>query len=220
MFKVKICGVRHLEDAVAVAEAGADAIGLNLFSGSPRFVDRAVAETIVEATHGRLITVGVFVNECADTVLELAEALRLDMVQLHGDEPPSFLVDLPPVKVVRAFRCRDRSVDVVLSYLDECQARGRMPDAVLVDAYDPNQRGGTGKTVDWTIAAELAIRLADIPLVLAGGLTPGNVAQAIAEVRPAAVDTASGVEASPGRKSAEKVRQFVAAAMGVLAEPG
>jgi phosphoribosylanthranilate isomerase len=158
-----------------------------------------------------VVKVSVFVNSPVDEVRDVANRFRLDMVQLHGDEPPEMLADLKDLKVMRALRCKD-SLTEATAYLERCDVLGRLPDAVLIDAYDAGHYGGTGKTVDWSMFAGNRGVLADLPLVLAGGLTAQNVRQAIEAVTPAAVDTASGVEGSPGRKSRDKVEDFIRAA--------
>lgn len=240
MFQVKICGITRVEDALIAADAGADAIGLNFFAKSPRYVSRETAREIIEA-HGKLDqakrpqVIGVFVNEEPEKLLEAIEDLGLDGVQLHGDEPPeavamlsglnsllSFALDptQPGLAIIRAFRCRDEGLGPVSEYLCQCesmrpeQAAGltTMPHAVLLDAYTPGAYGGTGQVVDWSSVRRDRDLLMGLPVILAGGLTAENVAEAIETARPTAVDTASGVEEVPGRKSEDKIRHFVAAA--------
>jgi phosphoribosylanthranilate isomerase len=209
MFRIKICGITTVQDMQRVVTAGADAVGLNLCPSSPRYVaaDRALA--IVDAVPDQIAKVGVFVNSPSDEILALGHALALDWIQLHGDEPPEFLGQLGDRAVIRAFRCGPRGIEPVADYLDECRRQSRLPQAVLIDAHVPGQYGGTGQVVRWDQVAEPRPWLLGLPLILAGGLTPGNVATAIAAVHPAAVDTASGVEAAPGRKDPELVGQFV-----------
>jgi phosphoribosylanthranilate isomerase len=216
VFRVKICGITNPLDAAAAAAAGADAIGLNFYEGSRRFVSEEEAARIVAAIPAGVVKVGVFVNHTREAVLRGFDALRLDLVQLHGDEPPEFLAALGGLPVMRAFRRGPGGAAEVAAYLDRCRALGCLPRMVLVDAHRPGAYGGTGELGDWNAAAELARSSAVPSVVLAGGLTPGNVAKAVAATRPRAVDTASGVEASPGVKDPELVRAFVAAARGAL----
>ena len=222
MFRVKICGITNIEDARIAADAGADAIGLNFFEGSPRCIDLPTAGAVSEALPASVERVGLFVNHGAARVLEVCAALRLDWIQLHGDEPPEFLAELrdaaeAPRRILRGLRLGAEGLQPVADYLDRCRQLGCAPDAVLLDAGQPGLYGGTGTTCDWTQAATYG-GLADAPpLVLAGGLNPENVADGVAAVRPQAVDTASGVETAPGCKDAERVRAFVAAARAALA---
>ncbi len=215
MFHIKICGITSVDDARLVASAGADAIGLNFYAQSPRCIRRDDAEQIVEVLPADVVKVGVFVNASRDEVRRTFDDLGLDLAQLHGDEPPEFLAELEGRPVMRAFRCRQTGLAPVYAYLDRCRELGCLPHMILIDSYKEGIFGGTGETADWS---ELA-RYASIgghperpPLVLAGGLRPDNVAQAIRMVRPRAVDTASGVESSPGRKDPDLVRAFVEAA--------
>ncbi|HUY31163.1 MAG TPA: phosphoribosylanthranilate isomerase [Pirellulales bacterium] len=216
MFRIKICGVTTLADALAAADAGADAIGLNFHPGSSRFVSRDQAAEIAAALPSGIQKVGVFVNPTADDVRHTVERLSLDLVQLHGDEPPEFLARLGEIPVLRAFRLEAGGLPAVSDYLAECRQRDATPAMVLLDAFRVGAYGGTGLSLDWTVAAAYHQFSAAPPLVLAGGLAAANVAQAIAAVRPAAVDTASGVEASPGRKDHAQVAAFVAAAKKAL----
>ena len=153
-------------------------------------------------------------------ILRIVSAVGLDAVQLHGDEPPEMLDQLRCVPVVRAFRLSgETDMPAVARYLDRCRQLGCLPGAVLLDALRPGQFGGTGQTVDWQSLAGSTSLLSGIPLVLAGGLTADNVAQAVQTLRPDAVDTASGVETRPGEKDETLVRRFVAAARLALGMP-
>lgn len=192
-----------------VGRAGADAVGLNFYAGSPRHVTLGQAREIAAALPGNVTKVGVFVNSTAGEVARVFDEVGLDIVQLHGDEPPEMLSSLAPRPVVRAFRCRESGFQPLVEYLERCRDMGSAPAAVLVDAYQPGSYGGTGEVVDWAAVSELAKDLSDIPIVLAGGLRPENVAEAIEVARPSAVDTASGVESKPGRKDATRVSAFV-----------
>lgn len=224
MFQVKVCGVTSPEDAELVAAARPDAIGLNFCSTSPRVISLEVARQIDQVLPTEMARVAVVVNASVAEIHSILDVVRLDYVQLHGDETPEFVAEMkerfPLVPVVRAFRCRDQEGRQMLvrieQYVDKCVRLGVRPAGLLVDAYDPNQYGGTGKTLDWDQLADRPVALNAYPLILAGGLRPGNVAEAIRRARPAAVDTASGVEREVGRKDATMVREFVEAARRVL----
>ncbi|MCO6459323.1 MAG: phosphoribosylanthranilate isomerase [Pirellulaceae bacterium] len=216
LFRVKICGVTTPQDARLVADCGADAIGLNFYAGSPRFVTRSQARELLGEVPPSVARVGVFVNAAVEEILECQQDLGLDYLQLHGDEPVEYLARLAPSRVVRALRCRPGDSTMVDRLLADCGTLGHWPAALLIDAHRPGTYGGTGRTVDWPAVAELGERCQGIRLVLAGGLNPGNVRQAIQAARPAAVDTASGVELAPGRKSPDLVRQFVREALAAL----
>jgi len=210
-FRIKICGITQASDAEGAVRAGADAIGLNFYSRSPRCVDVSTAAEIVRALPPSVATVGVFVNEPIERVIQLSDQLRLGYVQLHGEESPEYAARLAPRWVIRAFRLR-HSASPLLSYISECRQSGCDLAAVLVDSYDPVARGGTGQLGNWSEAAMMMKQLDALPLILAGGLNPDNVAAAIAQVGPAAVDVASGVEREPGRKDDDRMRRFVTAA--------
>jgi phosphoribosylanthranilate isomerase len=195
--KVKICGITRPEDAALAARAGADAIGLNFWPRSRRRVDVEQARRIVEALPPLVAAVGVFVNQPRADVLAIAARARLQVVQLHGDEPPDACEGFP-LPVWKALRLAS---PLPLAWLDEWKG----VQGFVLDAADPGY-GGSGRTCDWECAREAAARA---PVVLAGGLTPDNVAAAIRAVRPWAVDVASGVESAPGVKDPEKVAAFV-----------
>jgi phosphoribosylanthranilate isomerase len=220
MFRVKICGVTCSQDALAAVAAGADAVGLNFCPASKRRVALEQAVEIAKALPPEVMVVGVFVNADVATIREVYADVRLDLVQLHGDEPPEFLrslrtSELADVPVMRALKCGG-SLALVSDYLNRCRDLACLPRLVLLDAAVLGAHGGTGVACDWATAAEYH-RLQDAPpLVLAGGLTADNVLAAVTAVRPAAVDVATGVEISPGRKDAAQVRQFVSAATAAL----
>lgn len=221
MFTIKICGLTGAADAQAAVQAGADAIGLNFYEGSPRRVRQESAEQIVESLPSGAIKVGVFVNSTAEFVLRTCDRLQLDLIQIHGDEPPEFLAELSGKPVMRALRCSADGLPRVLSYLEACRDLRAMPRYLLLDAHHHGGYGGTGQLADWPAAREYRQRLrssgSDLPqLVLAGGLNPENVAEAIAAVQPSAIDAASGVESSPGRKCSAKMQAFAAAAREAL----
>jgi phosphoribosylanthranilate isomerase len=200
--EVKICGLTRGEDVVAAAEAGADYIGLNFHPPSPRFVTPARARELVAALPAGVAPVGVFVNMAPAAVREIAAVCGLRAVQIHGDEPPDGFEDVG-VPVWRAIRV-GRGVSVP-------DPAGWPAARYVADAFVSGEYGGTGVAADWPEAARLA-RLH--PLMLGGGLTPGNVASAVRSVRPLGVDVASGVEARPGIKDHDKIRRFIACARG------
>jgi phosphoribosylanthranilate isomerase len=209
VFRIKICGVTRVADACDCVAAGADALGLNFYPASPRSLSLPQARAICETLPGSVARVGVFVNASLQTMRQTVEHLSLDWIQLHGDEAPDTAVQLAPLPVVQAFRVRQEGFEPLLEHLSRCREAGQLPAAVLVDAYQTGAFGGTGQVVDWTSVAELVQRLAPLPVVLAGGLCPENIAEAIRVARPHAVDTASGVEFEPGRKDPQRVRWFV-----------
>ncbi len=218
MFRIKICGMTSCDDARAAANAGADAIGLNFYPRSRRFVSLDIAAQIAATLPDGVTTVGVFVNATADEINQVVERVGLGCVQLHGDEPPTLLAQLAShVPIVRAYRCGADGLAPLSQYFTACRTHGREPDAVLVDADAGADYGGTGEAADWWLVAKEKHLLGAVPLVLAGGLTPRNVAAAVAAVRPHGVDVASGVESEPGRKDVALVQQFIAAARSALA---
>jgi phosphoribosylanthranilate isomerase len=216
MFRVKICGITSVADAQLAASSGADAIGLNFFSGSKRYCMPDVARQIAGALPASIRKVGVFVNAAPAEVLTISKQVGLDAIQLHGDEAPEVLQALRPWPIVRAFRV-DADLAPLGQYLDRCHQLRCLPRMILLDAASQGQFGGTGQTLDWPAIAAGRPHLRGLPLVLAGGLTADNVSQAIAAVHPWAVDVASGVESRPGQKSAERVQAFVANALESLA---
>ncbi len=212
MFRIKICGITSVEDALVVARAGADAIGLNFYPRSPRYISFDVAKEIVAALPKGIIKVGLFVNVPPTDVCRAHDDLSLDLIQLHGDESPEYFPQLGSRPVMRAFRVKPGDLHWIVEYLARCRGLKAGPKLVLLDSLVPGEYGGTGKTADWSTARQYAAQPGLPPLVLAGGLTPENVADAITAVRPAAVDTASGVESRPGRKDPAAVEAFVRAA--------
>ncbi len=205
--RVKICGITTPEDALAAAEAGADMVGLMFAPGSPRHLPLPAAAVVARALPPYVLRVGVFVNPDEATVWEAIVACGLGMLQFHGDEPPEFCRQFG-LMTVKAFRVRDETSLVSLTAYNT--------DAWLLDAWVPDQHGGTGHTFNWALARQA--RSLGRPIILAGGLTPENVGQAIREVQPFAVDVSSGVEISPGRKSPERMQAFVAAVRQAAAE--
>ena len=195
MIRIKVCGITNARDALAAADLGASAIGLLFWPSSPRCVDVATARSIVRALPPFVAAVGVFVNQ--EDARQIAEQAGLHVIQLHGDEPAGSYRDWV-IPVIKAVAVRDRLA------IDAAQT---VPAgvSVLLDAHDPEKRGGTGHRVDWTIASEIASRRS---VILSGGLNPGNVAEAIAVVKPTAIDVSSGVESAPGRKDYGKMREL------------
>jgi phosphoribosylanthranilate isomerase len=211
-FLVKICGITNSADAKAATDAGADAIGFNFFNKSRRFIKPAAARRIIEELPDRMLKVGVFVNKSAPDIASIVAEARLNAVQLHGDEPATILSQLPThVRIVRAYRCTNEGLAPLERYLDECHSLGRMPDAVLIDADAGTAYGGSGELADWTLIREQQAALGGLPLILAGGLNPENVAAAVEAVKPAGVDVSSGVEREPGIKDAQRIEKFIAA---------
>lgn len=215
MFRIKVCGVTRSSDAAGVAAAGADAIGLNFYEASPRCVSIDTARELAAVVAGGPTVVGVFVNATADHIAEVASAVPLGAIQLHGDEPSEFVATLPKsVPLLRAFRIDDRGLAPVAEYARQCQGI-RPLDGVLLDAAvapaegESQAYGGTGHRLDWAGVGKERRLVEGSPVILAGGLKAENVARAIALSHADGVDTASGVESSPGVKDAEKVRRFV-----------
>jgi phosphoribosylanthranilate isomerase len=204
MARVKLCGITRHEDAELAASLDAWAIGFILWPGSRRAADPGVAAGIARTMRRRLDLVGVFVNPTLDEVVHAAQGIGLTHVQLHGDEGPAFctaVAERTGLRVIKAVS--------VASGADIQAAERFHTDLHLLDAAATGSaRGGTGRTWDWTLAAH---RHSHVPLILSGGLTPENVADAIAAVRPWAVDVASGVESEPGVKDPAKVEAFMAA---------
>ncbi|MDQ3200324.1 MAG: phosphoribosylanthranilate isomerase [Verrucomicrobiota bacterium] len=204
---IKVCGVTNSADALFCAERGVEMIGLNFASDSPRRIRPSVAGEIIASvrrTFPRQKFIGIFVNQELFSVRKLITELALDGVQLHGDESAQFARKLDDSFVIKALRVGNGDSSV--------RAGDYACDAILLDSWSANARGGTGETFPWEIAA--ALRPEVKRLILAGGLTSENVVAAIAAVRPFAVDTCSGVELAPGRKDHEKVARFVAAVRG------
>jgi len=210
--RVKIEGLRDAATALRVAQMGADAVGL-VFAESPRWVSPEAARAVVDVLPPWVATVGVFVNADAETINRVVQRTRIGYVQLHGDEPPGLLgaIDRPCIK---AFRVRDESwLGEVRSWLEACEARSNLA-AVLLDAYSPNVRGGSGDRFNWDLVADAraAGAMAGLdPVILAGGLDASCVSTAIDLVKPWAVDVASGVEKAPGVKDLRKVESFIRA---------
>ena len=197
---VKICGITRLDDARAAVDAGARALGFVFWPGSPRFIDPYRARAIVTALPPFVTTVGVFADQELEYVSGVASLARLGAVQLHGRETPEYAAAIgrPVLKAIPIGDGADvhenRPVD---------EAAWSPSTTLLLDVHDPVRYGGTGRTIDWTVAARIAARR---PVLLAGGLTPDNVADAVARVRPFGIDVSSGVERAPGVKDHQRIR--------------
>lgn len=195
--RIKICGITNVEDALQAVEAGADALGFVFYAKSPRFVTPQEAQAIITELPPLVTTVGLFVNEPMPRIRRAMAAARLDVVQLHGDELPQDCL-LEPLRVIKALRVQDASS---LSAADSYQV-----SALLLDAWCDEAYGGTGKQFDWQLAKRLTGKR---PLILAGGLNPENIIDAVRLVKPYGVDVSSGVEARPGKKDHQKVAEFI-----------
>lgn len=225
LFHVKICGVTTADDARAAVAAGADAIGLNFVAGSPRCLAAETARGIREAIPDGVLVVGVFAGAKVAEMRRVAAAAGLDAIQLHGHlsgsgavDPPEACAAVAPLPVIRAVRLGADGFAEPRRWIEAARAAGAAPLMAVVDAAvsvstPAGRLGGTGETVDW---ARLADSDLGIPLAVAGGLTPGNVAEAIRASGAGAVDTASGVEVAPGRKDHDKLRAFCSEARRAL----
>jgi phosphoribosylanthranilate isomerase len=203
MVFVKICGITNLEDARAAVDAGADALGFNFYRRSPRFIAPVDARDIIEQLPDAVMSVGVFVNEGEpEQVARIADLAGLKAVQLHGDESPQYCRELRDRFVIKALRLGQGFAPQSVKEYET--------NAILLDAFARDARGGTGRVIDWSIARR--VRELVPQLFLAGGLSVENVAEAITIVEPYAVDACSSLEQEPGRKDAGRVRAFVAAA--------
>ncbi|MCK4910947.1 MAG: phosphoribosylanthranilate isomerase [Thermodesulfovibrionales bacterium] len=198
--RVKVCGITRLEDAVAAVDAGADAVGFVFHRESLRYIRPEDAGAIASALPPFVSTVGVFVDVEHSEVSATLRAARLDVAQFHGDEDPSYCSMFP--RVIKALRV---SGPEVIERMSEYSC----VSAFLLDAYSPDAHGGTGEVFDWDIAAHA---VATHRIILAGGLTPDNIAEAVQRVRPYAVDVSSGVETAPGIKDHAKMREFISRA--------
>jgi phosphoribosylanthranilate isomerase len=203
MTLVKICGITSLEDALFSVEAGADALGFNFYGPSPRYIEPQAARKIIDLLPPTVLAVGVFVNEKSPAAVErIATEAGVGAVQLHGDEPPEYCAALTGRFVIKALRVNQEfEPQAAVSYKVQ---------AIMLDGFDPNLRGGTGRVVDWSLSRQTR---ALVPkLFLAGGLSPENVRDAISAVDPFAVDACSALEVRPGKKDIDRVYAFVKAA--------
>ncbi len=202
--RVKICGITNLEDARHASACGADALGFVFYPDSPRFIEPELVRRIIAELPPLITTVGLFVNESPERIREVVALCGLDTVQLHGDEGPD-QCSYPPCRVIKALRLHDQMDDDVFSAYRVA--------ALLLDAYVPDRFGGTGHRCDWQRAAVAA---AQHRVILAGGLNPENVTEALNQVRPYGVDVSSGVEIEPGKKDPERVARFIRLAKEAL----
>jgi phosphoribosylanthranilate isomerase len=212
--RVKICGVTREADAREAGLLGADAVGLNFVATSPRCVRMTAAQAILATLPPFVDAVGVFADVPLHQAFEQMRILeRVNAVQWYGKNRE--VCDSFPYHLIAAFNIQDAaSLTAIERYLDACRPVGRLPTALLLDAYAPGQHGGTGQTAPWPLLAGFR---PEVPILLAGGLTPDNVAEAIRVVRPYGVDVASGVELSPGQKDPDKMRRFIANARAAAA---
>jgi phosphoribosylanthranilate isomerase len=197
--KIKICGTTNLADALLAVELGADALGFIFYPKSPRYIKVQDAANICNAVPPFVVKVGVFVDELEYEIEKALNECLLNALQFHGDEPPGFCQKFA-AKSIKVIRVRDEESLRSAAEYDV--------DALLLDTYTDESRGGTGRTFDWSLAVR-AKEFLSLPIILSGGLTTVNVQEAIRRVRPYAVDVASGVEREPGKKDPEKLRKFI-----------
>ena len=210
MIRVKICGVRRLVDALAATEAGADAIGFNFWKGTRRYVTPSDAARIIVQLPDTPWKVGVFVDEDADNVIQIAEESGINVLQFHGSETPEYWKRFERFRRIKAFKVGDGFVPSSVTQYSSAAA-------FLLDASVAGMHGGTGVTADWELAEKTK---AYGPVLLAGGLNAQNVGEAIRRVRPWGVDVASGVETEPGVKDSKLIREFMEAVREAEAEIG
>lgn len=195
MVRVKICGITNFEDAHEAINLGADALGFNFYKRSPRYLEPAKAKPIIEALPPLVSLVGIFADEFSpERIRTIAHAVGLGTIQLHGSESPEYIKKISEVRIIKAFRVNES--------FDVSQLAAYQVGAYLLDTYDSKQLGGTGKTFNWDVAAQAK------PygrVILAGGLSPENVADAILQVRPYAIDVCSAIESEPGKKDFQKM---------------
>ena len=197
MVKIKVCGITNIEDAILAVESGADAIGFVFYKPSPRYIDPKLAREIIDRLPPFINSVGVFVDEDEKKVQGIVDLCRIDTIQLHGSESPEFCERFKQ-KVIKAIKVKGEQS---LTDIDRYRV-----SAYLLDTYSDKTPGGTGRGFDWDIALQ-AKKYG--PVILAGGLSPENVVDAIRKVRPYGVDVSSGVEKNPGKKDADKLRRFI-----------
>ena len=204
--KVKICGITSVEDGLAAAQYGADLVGLMFYEHSPRCISLELAAAISKALPASVLKVGVFVNPEPETVYDAIRACQLSLLQFHGQESSSFCTQFG-ILSMKAFRIQNASSLLELTHYQT--------DAFLLDAHSNAALGGTGQSFNWALVEDAKKQIGNRPLFLAGGLTPLNVAEAIIQTSPFAVDTSSGVESVPGRKDPAKMEAFISAAKAV-----
>lgn len=209
MTEIKICGMTRLADALVAAENGADALGFIFYPKSPRYLSPEKARELICQLPREVIRVGVFVNESAEKVKEIQASCALDLLQLHGDESPGYCRQFPSSGLIRAVSPRSEE-DLTLLETYPCRA-------ILLDRREGDLFGGTGRLSNWELGARIRKRF---PLILSGGLNPGNIGEAIKAVSPHAVDINSGVESAPGIKDPEKIRSAIAEVRRISASLG
>lgn len=198
MAKIKICGITNATDAQLAAKFGADALGFNFYAESPRYISPERARAIIASLPPFICPVGIFVDEPPETIQMVCESCGIYTVQLHGNEPPETVGKLRAFQVIKAIR--------VQSERDLNQLRRYDVDGFVLDTYMPNMKGGTGVKFNWELAKSVTHTY---PVILAGGLTPENVQDAIRTVRPYGVDVCTGVESKPGKKDRERLKKFI-----------
>jgi phosphoribosylanthranilate isomerase len=196
--RIKVCGITNQEDARAAVDLGADALGFIFVPDTPRYIEPEAAKRIISDLPPFITTVGVFADVPPEVILQTVRTCGLNAVQLHGSETPEYCNKISDLKLIKAFRVKDRNS---LSSIPDYRV-----SAYLLDTYGKGKKGGTGEIFNWDLAIE-AKKYGRI--IVAGGLTPENVAQAIKHVRPYAVDVGSGVEARPGKKDHSKIKAFI-----------
>jgi len=207
MTLVKICGITNPADALAAVDAGADALGFNFYRRSRRYVSPASARQIIDQLPGSVMKVGVFVDEELQSLLAIASEANLTAIQLHGNESPDYCKQVGEKYVIKAFGASMK--------FDWSAVEPYGVQAIMLDTKDDLLRGGTGRVFDWSIAQRARESAKSMALFLAGGLSPENVAEAIATVRPYAVDACSSLEQTPGKKDYERMRAFVNAVRSI-----
>jgi phosphoribosylanthranilate isomerase len=201
--KIKICGITNLDDAMAAVDFGADALGFVFFRGSPRFISYKDAAAVIKSLPSFITTIGVFVDEKPKEIEKITDSAGIDVIQLHGNEPPE-MCDLSR-RVIKAIRVKSlESLDPLIYYRD-------MVSVFLLDTFTPDVFGGTGQIFNWDIAVE-AKQFGRI--ILSGGLTPDNISNAVTRVKPYGVDVSSGVESEKGKKDHKKMKLFIERAKG------
>ncbi|HCG76756.1 MAG: phosphoribosylanthranilate isomerase [bacterium (Candidatus Ratteibacteria) CG_4_10_14_3_um_filter_41_18] len=211
MAKIKICGITNKEDAKNALDLGVDFLGFNFYSRSPRFITSGKAKEIIDRAFIKIAKVGVFVDEEISTIGQIAEDCSLDFLQLHGNETVFFCEELkdkfPDCKMIKVFRIdNEQNLQAIPKF-------GKVVDYYLLDTYNMDKFGGTGRTFSWNLACQ--IKKMGKPIFLSGGLTPENVEEAVKKVQPFCVDVASGVESYSGKKNLEKMKLFVEKAKNV-----
>ncbi|MDB4786502.1 MAG: phosphoribosylanthranilate isomerase [Planctomycetaceae bacterium] len=220
---VKICGIRDVETAEIAVDAGANALGLNFYAPSPRSITAERAAEIVESLPLQVTPIGLFVNHTVTQIEQIMETAGLETLQLHGDETPDFLADItenhPLWNIIWARRVNENDIADVDDDLRECDSLGVKLFACLLDPKVDGAYGGTGETLSWKLVARHYDQTTNPPLILAGGITPDNVAEAVSSVHPWGIDVASGVETEKGVKNADLIHEFIDIARSEIQTP-